>query len=220
MRTHDREDNLYSNGKRCQVDIEEAFLLGLLKQRMAPNSKLIDIGCGTGDISLEMQKMGYMLEGVDFSKVAVEIAQQKGLSCKAADLDYGIPYEENSFDAAWAGDVIEHVFDPTFVLAEIKRVVKPGGLLFATIPYNLDWTIRLKTLSGYSYQEGVYAKYGQYKHHTFFSERLMRFMFDKAGLRIEKLDYVIRMPLTRKRYVTNKKIFRILSCLMIAIARV
>ena len=89
------------------------------------------------------------------------------------DVDSGLEFENNQFDAKWMGDVIEHVFDPIFVLKEINRVVKDNGLLLITVPYDLSLGLRIRTLFGISYQEPTYRERGQYKHHTFFSKKFL-----------------------------------------------
>jgi len=132
-----------------------------------------------------------------------------------ADLDKGIPLENESFDITWAGDVMEHVFDPIGVFSDIHRVLKDEGEFYATIPHDLHWKTRIKTLIGHSFQEGVYRKFNQFKHHSFFSERLMRYMYEKSGLKIMNISYVIINPLTGKKSITTSSIFRIFSHLMI-----
>ena len=99
--------------------MEEKIMLKLLSQYSPSGLKLLDIGCGTGEISFEIKKMGVNVTGIDFSSVAIEIAKNKGLDCKCVNLDEGMPYDDNSFDFAWAGDVIEHVLIRCCVLKKL-----------------------------------------------------------------------------------------------------
>jgi len=215
MLPHDREDILYSDGKRCQIKEEEQFMMSLLGDADAKQPALLDLGCGSGEISLALAHKGYSPFGLDFSKVAVKIASANGLACEEADLDSGIPKEDSSYDVVWAGDVMEHVFDPINVFKEVRRVLKPKGRFFATIPNDLHCKTRIKVLLGFSYQEPVYRKFGQYKHHSFFSERLVRYMYEAANLEIVKMYYVASLPLFGRRFITSIKFFRIFSTLMI-----
>lgn len=207
MTPEERENTLYSNGKRCQIALEERVLFEYLENHVQPGSTVLDIGCGSGEITRQIQTKGYSVKGLDFSPVAVELAS-KHIDCQRANLDEGIPFADNSFDVIWAGDVIEHVFDPLFVFKEINRVLTPGGYLLCTIPYDLKLTTRLRVLFGHSYQESVYRQFGQYKHHTFFSLPLMKYMFTQASLTIEEIKYIAQFPKTKTNFVTNKNILK------------
>jgi len=201
MKPRDRENMLYSKGKRCSLSEEEVVMLNFLKKCAAKSSRVLDVGCGSGDIALEIRKMGYEVSGVDFSSVAVDIALQNGLQCQVADIDEGLPFGDNTFDVAWLGDVIEHVFDPVFVLKEVRRILVEGGTLLATIPYDLYLGVRIRTLFGISYQEKNYRERGQQKHHTFFSKRLMDFMLREASFSVQESFLKLRFPFSRKYFI-------------------
>ncbi len=215
MRANDREDDLYSKGKRVRIDKEEKYMLSLVESCSNKNRTLLDIGCGTGEISLALNKLGFETFGLDFSSVAIDIAKKNGVKCQQADLDLGIPADDASFDIAWAGDVIEHVFDPIGVLSEISRILVPGGSFLATIPHDLNYKVRIKTLLGISYQEAVYRKFRQFKHHTFFSENLLRYMYESSNLKIQQITYLIKIPIFKLEFFTKIRLLRIFATLMI-----
>lgn len=109
--------------------------LGLQPQGLS----VLDVGCGGGLLSEEFAALGCAVTGVDRSAPTVaaarEHAQRMGF-----DIDYregsaeSLPFPARQFDVVCCCDVLEHVDDPDAVVAEIARVVKPGGVfLFDTI---------------------------------------------------------------------------------------
>ena len=215
MRADQREDKLYSEGKRCAIAQEEEFILNLAGPATKGKNKLLDIGCGSGEISLTLKTLGYDVYGVDFSGKAIQLAEEAGLKCEQVDVDEGLPMPDSSYDVVWAGDVIEHVFDPIGVLTEISRVMNKGGVFYSTIPHDLHWKIRIRTLLGFSFQEPVYRKYKQYKHHSFFSEKLVRYMFQEAGLEVQDMFYLRIWPISGTREIGKSSMFRLFTYLMI-----
>lgn len=101
--------------------------------------KILDIGCGGGYLSEEMAKMGYRVTGIDPSASSIAAARQHAAQ-SALSIDYRIgkaeslPFADASFEAVTCVDVLEHVDDLSKTIAEIARVLKPGGLfMFDTI---------------------------------------------------------------------------------------
>ena len=215
MRSKDRENKLYSEGKRVRISLEEEIISNMIVSNEKKNTKLLDIGCGSGEIAKHYSDLSYNVVGVDFSDVAIDLSKKLGIDAYEMNLDSGLSFEDNEFDFVLAGDVMEHVFDPIFVFSEIGRVLKENGSFYATIPHDLYWKNRILPLLGKSFQENVYKKYGQFKHHTFFSEKLLRFMLSKAGLRIQSIKYLFKNPLKKNKVYSHYKIFRIFSTLMI-----
>ena len=190
----ERENYRYSSGSDNPIGLEEKIMFSLLPKE---KGKLLDVGCGVGTISLELQKKGFDVHGLDFSSVGVEGAKQKGIKAEVCDLDKsGIPFEDNHFDVVWAGDIVEHLFDPIFMLKEVSRVLKPSGKLLLTTPNDLNLRRRLFIfLFGRSPQSIVYKNFGQCKHHTIFSLDLLEYMLKEAGLNNYSVHSIIRIPI-------------------------
>lgn len=169
----------------------------------AKKLSVLDIGCGTGRIGKEIQKRGYQVTGLDFSSVAVSKAKKLGINAKLCDIDAGLSTEtSHAHDVVWAGDIIEHVFDPLGLLREVKRVLKKEGALLLSIPSDVGIVSRIKMLLGISYQEQMYRRSGFYKHHTFFNLRLITYMLAKTGFRIVSTEKLLISP-NKKRYRMN-----------------
>lgn len=116
--------------RKSQEQIRMMFL-GDIKR-----GKVLDVGCGDGGFLNLMSKAGWSVDGLDFDAKAIESAKiQYGLQLRHGDL-HGAKYPDNTFDAVTMSHVIEHVPDPVSLLAEAKRVLKPGGRLVVTTPNN------------------------------------------------------------------------------------
>lgn len=196
MNPEQREDQRYALQNYCPISKEEQIMFSLLsrytkKRKVAPHElKILDIGCGSGKISKELLKKGYQVIGLDFSEEAIKKARAQGIQARKANLDEGIPEADGTFNVVWAGDIVEHVFDPIGLLKESARVLTRGGIMLITIPNDVGIVSRLKMLFGISHQEQMYRTSGFYKHHTFFTPCLIRFMLEKSGLH-EKIFYKI-----------------------------
>lgn len=208
MKAEQQENDRYSQEDFCHINMEEELMFSLLarytgSRKVAPDQiSLLDIGCGSGRIAHILLQKGYKVFGIDFSETALARARKRGLDVKRANLDEGIPEPDHSYDVVWAGDIIEHVFDPIGLLKDVQRVLKPGGVLIFSIPSDVGIVSRFKMLIGYSYQEEMYRRSGFYKHHTFFNLRLITFMLRKAKLSPVKVEKVL-IGRKKKRHHVN-----------------
>ena len=99
------------------------------------NQKIIDIGCGTGLVGIELSKLGYTcFDGVDISKEMIDIAISRGYrSLFLGNLNESLPLESNSYDAALCVGVFTHGHVGPSRLEELTRVIKPEGLVCFTV---------------------------------------------------------------------------------------
>ncbi|HQT31488.1 MAG: methylase [Hydrogenophilales bacterium 28-61-11] len=96
------------------------------------NGRLLDVGCGTKPYRNLFHVSEYV--GLDIDSPP---ARARGV----ADVFYAgkaFPFDPASFDAVLCNQVLEHVFNPDEFLAEIERVLKPGGKLLLTVPFAWD----------------------------------------------------------------------------------
>jgi|APGre2960657468_1045069.scaffolds.fasta_scaffold01941_2 ubiquinone/menaquinone biosynthesis C-methylase UbiE len=96
--------------------------------------KALDIGCGNGGI-LAPFATAHEIHGVELYGPLVPVAVKNGLRAVEHDLEGGpLPYADSTFDVVFCGETIEHQVDTDGLLAEINRVLKPGGQLILTYP--------------------------------------------------------------------------------------
>jgi methionine biosynthesis protein MetW len=124
-------------------------LMELFTPHIPPGSKLIDIGCGNSSVCgqwFQRRRCDYL--GVDVSGHALAEARTTGLNVCKIDDATRLPYPEDTFDAAVCIEVLEHLFQPQIAAKEIFRVLRPGGVLIATVPNAAYWRRRLELLFG------------------------------------------------------------------------
>lgn len=97
-----------------------------------PGATVLDVGCGQG-VALEI----FRDAGLDATGVTlgpdVEACRAKGL--KALEMDFAfLDFADETFDLVWCRHAIEHSVFPFFTLAELHRVLKPGGVLYLEVP--------------------------------------------------------------------------------------
>jgi SAM-dependent methyltransferase len=117
-----------------QRAIATALLEPGLRGRAAGPSRVLDAGCGTGFNLLALSRLGRAV-GIDLSADAIGFCRQRGVLAARASL-LALPFDDASFDAVTSFDVLYHawVTDDRAAVAEMARVVRPGGVLLVRVP--------------------------------------------------------------------------------------
>jgi 2-polyprenyl-6-hydroxyphenyl methylase/3-demethylubiquinone-9 3-methyltransferase len=89
---------------------------------------LIDAGCGGGLLAPHVQSLGYRHVGVDLRRSGLEQSARRGVTPVAGDVT-ALPLADGCADVVVAGEILEHVTDLPGTVAELSRVLRPGGLL-------------------------------------------------------------------------------------------
>lgn len=98
------------------------------------NQKVLDVGCGNGTLLAPLASM-HELHGVEIAEDLVARANKAGVRAVIHDVESGpMPFPDKTFDAVYCGETIEHQVDTDWLMAEINRVLKPGGTLILTFP--------------------------------------------------------------------------------------
>lgn len=145
--------------------------------------RILEIGCGSGWQLSRMKQAGWVTKGLDFDPEAVSAARERGLDVDAGDVRE-LNLEANSFDAIAMAHVIEHVYDPVGLLAECRRLLKPGGRLVAITPNACSLGHRVFKSSWRGLEPP--------RHIAVFTPKGLRLAGTRAGFEVERLDVTAR----------------------------
>jgi ubiquinone/menaquinone biosynthesis C-methylase UbiE len=99
---------------------------------LRPSERVLDFGCGGGYLTIEMAKLAREAVGIDINSYLLSIPIPPALQGRLSYLvveGRSLPFPDGDFDTVLASEVLPMVADPREFLAEIRRVLKPGGRL-------------------------------------------------------------------------------------------
>jgi SAM-dependent methyltransferase len=112
-----------------------------------PGRNVLDLGCRYGALTRAYVE-GNHVTGVDVDREALAEAAKLGVETHWANLDERFPFEADTFDVVVAGELLEHVRDPEHVVAEARRVLRPGGRFVGSVPNAYRLKNRLRFVAG------------------------------------------------------------------------
>ncbi len=154
------------------------LVLELLNQYLpAPPQPILDAGCGTGAMLCDLQALGPVV-GLDIESQALALARTRGdFPLVQARLE-ALPFQSEQFQLVTALDVLEHLPDERPALQEIRRVLRPDGVLIATVPaYSWLWSRHDVALH----------------HYRRYTARRLRTRLQEAGFEVLKLSYSVSL---------------------------
>ena len=113
-----------------------------------PGRRVLDLGCRDGALTRAYAE-GNEIVGVDADREALAEAEKLGIETHWADLDEPLPFDDTSFDVVAAGELLEHLRDPRRLVAEVRRMLRPGGTFVASVPNAYRLKNRLRFLLGH-----------------------------------------------------------------------
>ena len=128
--THGHHESVLRSHRWRTVDNSAAYLLSHLQRGLS----LLDVGCGPGTITADFaaRLAPGRVCGIDASADVVAAAQRdhRGIEFATGDV-YALAFDDASWDIVHAHQVLQHLPDPVTALEEMRRVVRPGGIVAA-----------------------------------------------------------------------------------------
>jgi len=158
-----------------------------------PAGRILDWGCGFGQVSDLLLARGLNVTSFDYDEAGDDVRSLEHfphVSVRYSPEPVKLPYQDGEFDAALSCGVLEHVPDPAGSLAELARVLRPGGTLYV-----------YKLANRRSYLERIAKRMGMYYHGQFPNDRLYtlpeaRALVTGSGYRILEIRRANMLPLT------------------------
>lgn len=167
-------------GTKPFSDYPALLAANLIKRfSIVPNSKILDLGCGRGELAQAFQHGGNVVTGYDQASPTVK---NFSFDFVKGDLSTGLDeFPDNHFDVVFSKSVLEHFYFPEQILAEAFRVVRPGGLVVSLTP---SWRHNFKMF------------FDDFTHRTPFTQSSLLEIHQFVGLENVQSEYFIQLPRT------------------------
>lgn len=164
------------SGKAIGLILRGFFIKNIIRFR--GEGRIVDIGCGTGLYLSLLKNIGWDTLGVEVNKHACEYARNLGVNVFCGELEQAnLP--PNYFDVVRIVHVLEHLSSPLQSFVEIKRILKPNGVIYLEIPNQRSFAFRCFKERWLGISSHLYA----------FSPVTISFLCEKTGLHIQRIEF-------------------------------
>ncbi len=140
MDTSALNDVMHQGSGHWWYRVRRGMVRDLIRTHAPSARTVLDVGCASGDTIFSLKDI-YDVTGVEISDEAIKLAHARGLNIVKSSLP-AIPFPDSSFDVVLMLDVLEHLKDDDAALAEVRRVLKPGGVSIIFVPaFMFLWSI-------------------------------------------------------------------------------
>jgi 2-polyprenyl-3-methyl-5-hydroxy-6-metoxy-1,4-benzoquinol methylase len=162
--------------------------------------RLLDVAAGSGIAAQAAAGQGWEVSALDISEELLEQIRARGVEdARRHDLSDGpLPYDDGTFGAVFAGEIIEHLVDTAGFLLELGRVLRPGGVAVITTPNLASFENRVRLLLG-RYPRWMDHELGGEGHVRYYTAATLRSQLAANGFTVEALrgNWVPFLPQSR-----------------------
>lgn len=170
-------------GRAAESDPLTPARVRYFTEHVPRGSVVLDAGCGSGLTTALLREGGMAAVGIELSLGALRAALDRAGSAFAlAGLDSELPFRDATFDAVYCCEVLEHIYDPRTPVREFHRILRPGGVVVASVPHH-GWLKRV-AVAALAFDRH-FDPVGQ--HVRFFSPRTLRQLVEAAGFEVMDL---------------------------------
>jgi 2-polyprenyl-3-methyl-5-hydroxy-6-metoxy-1,4-benzoquinol methylase len=159
---------------------------------LLPSGRVFDLGAGNGAFVARLRAQGFDASGVDPSPSGVAIARVEGLPIEVGSGDEDLSARFGRFHAVTCLEVIEHCMQPRKVARCIHDLLEPGGLALISTPYH--GYLKNLALAVTNRMDAHFTALWDGGHIKFWSQRTLTLLLKEAGLRVERVVRVGRVP--------------------------
>ena len=167
------EESHYLFDKRLQI----------LREKLPQKARILDIGSGGGAFLKLASEAGFQAEGIESSEVGLRRTRSLGLKVTEGFFGKGQVFFNTPFDAIHVNFVLEHIAHPRDFLLEIKRCLKPGGIVICAVPNDFN-PYQLAYVAGGNKPWWVVPR----EHLNYFSPTSLRNIFEECGFYVSEVS--------------------------------
>ncbi|MCJ7580984.1 MAG: class I SAM-dependent methyltransferase [Candidatus Aminicenantes bacterium] len=157
-------------------------------QKLKPSGNILDVGCGIGTFLNLARESGYDVQGTEISEFGSKYVQEKlGIDVFQGDVK-DVRFPTHYFDIVTLWHTLEHVPDPSSLLKEINRILKPDGLLVIAVPNVHNFITKILYFLARRRKLKLFSISAKEWHFTHFSSRTLSAMLKKTEFEITKTE--------------------------------
>ncbi len=133
MKDYYKDDEYWR--KNINKELEDDYWIEEYKEYLTNKGKCLDLACGIGQYTKYFMDLGYDVTSADISEIALNKVKTFNKNIVKFDMREPFPFEDESFDMVYANLAL-HYFsdkDTKFIIGEIKRILKKGGMLIGSV---------------------------------------------------------------------------------------
>lgn len=173
-----------------------------LLSHVRPGDAVLDLGCGEGVFTSLLAAAGTSPIGVEIAETALQRARahHPELDFRLHAGDGPLPLPDASADVCWASEVLAHVPDTDGLLSEVRRVLRPGGLLLVTTPCH--GRVRTIGLALRGFEQSFDPRGPRLR---FYTPRSLRGLLEDFGFDVMRINAAGRAPLLRRLMLVSAR---------------